>query len=216
MTGGRYSALREDADAQGAHLRAISDNHFLSVLKNSKGNLTQKAVKDRLAVAYDREEIRMLKGYLDIDGRQKEAAKAAKTMLEKIESRFRQMLNTEPLPENLTDLQVTVRFLDLLDQQAALRNRIRALEDELDYKAYTKYPELSEVEIKTLVVVDKWMAALTTSVYGEIDRVSQKLAVRIRELVERYAIPLPKLEADVEALSLKVAEHLRKMGVVWN
>lgn len=213
---GKYIALRDEADVDGERLRAITDNHTLSVLKNSKGKLTLKAVKDRLAVACDREEIRMLQGYLDLDRRQKDAAKTAKALLEKIESRYRQMLDTDPLPENLTDLQVTVRFLDLLDRQAVLRNRIKALDDELDYKAYTKYPELSEVEIKSLVVDDKWLAALTTAVYGEIDRVSQKLAGRIRELAERYATPLPKLEADVEALSLKVAKHLRKMGAVWN
>jgi len=212
----KYSALMEDADAEAERLRAISDNHVLSVLKNSKGKLTQKAVKDRLAVAYDSEESRILQSYLDVERRQKEAVKAAKSMLEKIENHYRKLLDTEPLPENLNDLQATVRFLDLLDRQAALKNRIKALDDELDYKAYTKYPELTEDEIKVLVVDDKWLAALTIAVYGEIDRVSHALAGRIRELAERYATPLPKLEADVDALSLKVAEHLRKMGAVWN
>lgn len=212
---GRYSALKDEAAAQAERLRAISDNHFLSVLKNNKGRFTLKTVKDRLDVAYDREEIRFLQGYIDLDGRQKDSAKTAKSMFESIEGRYRQMLDADPLPEYLIDLKATVRFLDLLDQQTALRNRIRGLEDELDYKAYTKYPELTEDEIRSLVVDDKWLAALTTTVYGEIDRVSQTLASRIRELAERYATPLPKLEADVEALSLKVAEYLRKMGAVW-
>ena len=213
---GRYSALKEDADAQADSLRVISDNHFLSFLKKNKGKLTQKAVKERLASAEDREEIRILQGYLDVERKQKEAVNAAKTMLEKIENGYRKLLDTEPLPENMTDLQVTVRFLDLLDRQTALRTRIRAMDDELDFMAYSKYPELSEDEIQTLVVDDKWLAVLTTAVFGEIDRVSQKLADRIRELAERYATPLPKLEADVNVLSLKVAEHLKNMGAVWN
>jgi hypothetical protein len=41
------------------------------------------------------------------------------------------------------------------------------------------------------VVDDKWMARLSAAVQGELDRVSQTLTGRIRELAERYATPLP-------------------------
>jgi hypothetical protein len=37
----------------------------------------------------------------------------------------------------------------------------------------------------------KWMARLSAAVQGELDRVSQTLTGRIRELAERYATPLP-------------------------
>jgi type I restriction enzyme M protein len=49
-----------------------------------------------------------------------------------------------------------------------------------------------------------------------IDRVSQTLTGRIRLLAERYATPLPKLEDEVEVLAARVAEHLKRMGAVWN
>ena len=45
---------------------------------------------------------------------------------------------------------------------------------------------------------------------------TQQLASRIKELDERYAEPLPQLEAEVEALSSKVDEHLKRMGLDWN
>ena len=48
---------------------------------------------------------------------------------------------------------------------------------------------------------------------GELDRVSQTLTSRIRQLAERYATPLPQLVEEVEALAAKVDEHLKKMGV---
>jgi type I restriction enzyme M protein len=38
-------------------------------------------------------------------------------------------------------------------------------------------------------------------------------SLRIRELAERYATPLPALADEVEALSAKVGEHLKKMGI---
>ncbi len=47
------------------------------------------------------------------------------------------------------------------------------------------------------MVDDKWMATLAAAVQGELDRVSQTLTGRIRELAERYATPLPKLTDEV-------------------
>jgi type I restriction enzyme M protein len=49
-------------------------------------------------------------------------------------------------------------------------------------------------------------------VRGELDRVSQALSARIKLLTERYASPLPKQAVNVEALSLKVDAHLKRMG----
>lgn len=60
---------------------------------------------------------------------------------------------------------------------------------------------------------DKWLTTLSASLQGELDRVSQTLTARIRLLADRYAAPLPQLVDDVEALSAKVDEHLKKMGV---
>ena len=54
-----------------------------------------------------------------------------------------------------------------------------------------------EDEIKTLVVDDKWLATLAAAVQGELDRVSQTLTGRIRQLAERYATPLPQLTGEV-------------------
>jgi hypothetical protein len=50
------------------------------------------------------------------------------------------------------------------------------------------------------------------AVQGELDRVSQTLTGRIRQLAERYATPLPQLVDEVEALAAKVNGHLKKMG----
>jgi len=60
-----------------------------------------------------------------------------------------------------------------------------------------------------------WLRTLSTSLFAELERVSQTLTRRIRELAERYATPLPALADEVEALSIKVGEHLKRMGVVW-
>jgi type I restriction enzyme M protein len=79
-------------------------------------------------------------------------------------------------------------------------------------KVAAQYGKLTEEEIKTLVVNDKWLATLAAAVQGELDRVSQTLTGRIRELSDRYATPLPQLTEEVEALAARVEEHLQKMG----
>jgi type I restriction enzyme M protein len=92
---------------------------------------------------------------------------------------------------------------------------VKEQEAALDKLAYAKYPTLTEAEIKTLVVDDKWMARLAAAVQGELERVSQTLTGRIRELAERYATPLPQLTDEVATLAARVEEHLAKMGASW-
>ena len=103
----------------------------------------------------------------------------------------------------------------MLEQQTEAKAKRKAAQEDLDKKIDAKYPKLTEAEIKTLVVDDKWMARLSAAVQGELDRVSQTLTGRIRQLAERYATPLPKLTDEVATLAARVEEHLKKMGAVW-
>jgi type I restriction enzyme M protein len=79
----------------------------------------------------------------------------------------------------------------------------------------TRYGKLTEDEIKTLVVEDKWLASLRAAIDGEVQRLTQRLAGRVKELEERYAQPLPALEREVEVFSARVEGHLEKMGLAW-
>lgn len=74
---------------------------------------------------------------------------------------------------------------------------------------------LSVDEARTLVVTDKWITAIERAVRGEVERMSLRLANRVRELADRYATPLPAIEREVEVLTVRVAEHLKRMGATW-
>ena len=65
------------------------------------------------------------------------------------------------------------------------------------------------------MVVDKWFPDIQSAIAGEVQRLTQELTGRVKELEERYAQPLPELESEVEAFGVKVEAHLRKMGVDW-
>ena len=64
-----------------------------------------------------------------------------------------------------------------------------------------------------LVVEGKWLKNIRVAIEGEVQRLTQQLAGRVRELEERYARPLPELERDVQTFGDKVAGHLKRMGV---
>ncbi len=107
------------------------------------------------------------------------------------------------------------QYLDLIEQEATAGKAVKDAQKALDTQVAAQYAQLTEAEIKALVVEDKWLAALAASVQGELDRVSQALTGRIRQLTERYATPLPRLAEEVEILATRVDAHLKKMGFAW-
>ncbi len=114
------------------------------------------------------------------------------------------------------ELAVLKQWLDLSEQASNLKKRIKTLDAELDAKALARYETLTTDEVKTLVVDQKWMAALDAAANGELDRVSQALTGRVKELAERYGRTMSELVQQVDDLEAQVAGHLAKMGFAWN
>lgn len=138
--------------------------------------------------------------------KQKITAKAVKARLKEIGKD----------PDYADERKALQDYAALLDKQTDIKANLKAAQDDLEIKLDAKYPKLTEEEIKQLVVDDKWLATLADAVQGELDRVSQTLTGRIRQLAERYAMPLPTLTKELSTLSALVDEYLKKMGAVWN
>jgi type I restriction enzyme M protein len=117
--------------------------------------------------------------------------------------------------ELFAELDVLHDYLRLVDAESGAKNAHKAAADALNRAVLARYPDLTEEEIKTLVVDDKWFAAVEEDVRGEIERVAQTVAGRVKALEERYAEPLPDLVAEVESLTEKVERHLEEMGLSW-
>jgi len=113
------------------------------------------------------------------------------------------------------ELAVLKQWLALSEQASGLKKRIKTLDAELDAKALARYPSLTRDEVKALVVDHKWMASLDAAVHGELDRVSQALTGRVKELAERYGRTMPELAQQMDDLEVRVAGHLAKMGFAW-
>lgn len=108
------------------------------------------------------------------------------------------------------------QYLRLSDDEAAINKTIKASQNSLEQLVWQQYCKLTEDEIRTLVVDDKWMHALSDAVHAEMQRISQRLTQRVKELAERYETPMPTMLQEVEELESKVNAHLQKMGYSWN
>ena len=115
-------------------------------------------------------------------------------------------------PDAADERKVLNAYLVLIEKEAVSSAKLKEAQESLMTQVSEQYSKLTEDEIKTLVVDDKWLATLAATVQGELDRVSQTLTGRIRQLAERYATPLPQLTSEVETLAARVAGHLKKMG----
>ncbi len=115
-------------------------------------------------------------------------------------------------PEAAEERKVLTEYLALCERETELGAQAKSGQEDLMEKVLAQDGMLTDEDIRTLVVEDKWLASLSAAVQGELDRVSQTLTGRIRVLAERYAKRLPELESDVEALAAKVEAHLGKMG----
>jgi hypothetical protein len=154
------------------------------------GQVTIEALESALAVVEQqleevREEQRIEGGLLEEvgDDKGKISRKAVAARLKEIGSDG----------EDAEEREALVEYAALLDRPAGAKSE----QDALEAAVAAKYGKLTEADMKELVVVDKWLGRIGADVQSELDRVSQALTGRIRQLAERYAVPLPRLSEEV-------------------
>jgi len=118
-------------------------------------------------------------------------------------------------PEFAAEREALARVMELIEAEARAAKAVKEARAALDERVLARYATLTEDEIRRLVVEDKWFASIRAAIDAEVERLTQRLAGRVKELDERYARPLPELEQEAEAFGAKVEEHLRRMGVEW-
>ncbi|MEZ9181045.1 type I restriction-modification system subunit M [Vibrio cyclitrophicus] len=113
------------------------------------------------------------------------------------------------------ELLVLKQATKLFNADTAAKKAVKTAQEALDLAVFNQYPKLSIEEVKVLIVEDKWHATLQTNIVAEIERITQQMANRVKQLEERYSAPLPTLTKSIDDLSDKVANHLKTMGLEW-
>ena len=119
------------------------------------------------------------------------------------------VLNAKSDAEEITVLQ---KYLSLKDDISLNKKLIKERKYDLLTALMGKYADLSENDIKRLVVEKKWFASLSERLDGEMQRISQQLTSKVSALAERYEQTLSQIDNDIADLEKKVREHLVVMG----
>ncbi|ADV50573.1 type I restriction-modification system, M subunit [Cellulophaga algicola DSM 14237] len=213
----KNEGFKEELEQISNQLSELNANDVIDHLKNSKGAITKKAITNQLALADpNSEEEKILNKWLNLTKKIASKKKELKTIVDTLDKNIATKTKEDPKQEYIAEIGIINQYLQLLEDETALKAKIKIAEKELDEKLYAKYPTLTETEVKQLVVDDKWTQTIESSIKGEIDHISQRLTNRIKELEERYATPLPQIDQDLTDLETKVNAHLTKMGFVWN
>jgi len=117
--------------------------------------------------------------------------------------------------DNAEEYDLLHKYKKLMEEEAEVKAKIKTALAELEKKVIAQYDKLTIPEIKTIVVEKKWMAEMEKRISTEMDNISHRLTQRIKELAERYETPLPQLSKNVNELTAKVENHLRKMNFKW-
>ena len=200
-----------------SEIRELENQSLFDVVKNAKGKITQKAIKDRIKLlGEDDFESKKLNEWITkskVLASQKKDLKTATTLLDdKIQS---QITNNEA-GEYLKDIKVLITYIDLHQRIAAEKKNLKIKIAELDNATLNQFEKLTEEDVRTLVVDDKWLASLKLSIQSVIDAISQRLTGRVKELAERYENTMGELNHQTSSLEEKVEGHLKKMGLEWN
>lgn len=110
------------------------------------------------------------------------------------------------------EIAVLQKYLELKGDISLNKKLIKERKYDLLTALVVKYADLSEEEIKRLVIEKKWFASLALRLDGEMQRISQQLTSKVSALAERYAQTLSEIDADISDLEAKVAAHLKQMG----
>lgn len=210
-----YELLAKQADSYLATIKELSNHAVIEPLKNPKGSLTQKALKDGMVTAANTADKKVIENYIEALKNSARVSKEVNALIKTVSKKLETNLKAAPEADYLKEMGIIQKFLDLLAQEGAAKAKLKKAQDELEIKVIAKYPKLTIDEIKITVVDKKWMAEMESRVKTEMDNISHRLTQRIKELAERYESTMPELTNSVTDLTAKVEGHLKKMGFVW-
>ena len=172
----------------------------------------EQAVIDQLVVALDSVTARLTEMEEERGGEDGAFAELDKVNKANVAARLKEIKGDTDAEDEAAVLNDWLKFNN---QEGSLKKCLKEAEATLDGQAYALYPKLTESEIKTLVVDHKWLTSLEAAIHGEMDKVSQQLTQRVKDLAERYEIPLPRILGRVADLEKNVNCHLERMGFAW-
>jgi type I restriction enzyme M protein len=115
---------------------------------------------------------------------------------------------------DLDEVAVLEQLVKLYSAEAAAKKEAKEAQAALDESTLKRYGSLTESDVKSLVLDDKWSATIRNRVSGEVNALTLGLVARIQQLGERYAETVGDLYDELETIEAKVSGHLADMGII--
>lgn len=109
-----------------------------------------------------------------------------------------------------------LRVSSVLGEVTDCKRRLKAARLALDVGLAERYAKLAEDETRTLVVEDKWLAAMRDAIHQALAAIVWFLTSRTEQLATRYETPLPEMVRRVNEMERIVESRVGQMGVSWN
>lgn len=103
--------------------------------------------------------------------------------------------------------------IDLFNAESTARAKAREAQENLDLATLKQYAKLTEDDIKTLVLDEKWQATVISRIVSEVNSLTLSLVGRIQQLGDRYSVTLAELDDKLSNIEQRVVSHLEAMGV---
>ncbi|MEU4177745.1 type I restriction-modification system subunit M [Streptomyces sp. NPDC026589] len=104
-------------------------------------------------------------------------------------------------------------LIKLYNAEAAAKKAAKEAEAALHLATLKRYGDLTENDVRTLVMDGKWRKTIKARVAAEAEALTLALVKRIQELGGRYVELASTLDTELKHLESKVAQYLADMGV---
>jgi type I restriction enzyme M protein len=105
-------------------------------------------------------------------------------------------------------------LVGLYNVEAGAKKAVKEAQAALDLATLRKFGELTEDDVKSLVLEGKWFASVAARIDSEVHSLTLAVVARIGELGQRYAETLDALESELQDLNGQLMTHLAEMGIV--
>ncbi len=103
--------------------------------------------------------------------------------------------------------------LALVNAEATAKKAAKDAQEALALATLKRYGDLTETDVKTLLLDDKWHATVASRIAGEVNSLTLGLVARIQDLGQRYEETVRVLDVELQKLEAKVSRHLADMGI---
>jgi type I restriction enzyme M protein len=111
------------------------------------------------------------------------------------------------------EVQALQRVIDLFNAKSVAEAEASEAKATLDTATLKQYGKLTEDDVKTLVLDNKWAATIQGRIIDEVNALTLTLVARIEQLGDRYAATLDAIDSELKTLEAKTAAHLAEMGI---